>query len=349
MALPTVIKTWQHDVNILYGGTTPQGGQVRSEADNGDLLVKMKDALLGFASNPWTVVASSDSITAGLFGAVGDLWADSGDIHWDGLGGPRSWILLKQSQIATNFQLLIDCNHYNSLSNRITMTFCVDGFDTGSISTTSPPTPNGSRTWAMDFDTSSGWTYNGGLVSANIVTGRVHVMMDSTGKLTRVIVCRDGQVHFVLIIDIPDDAVAWTPDWTDPVIVIHRAKDDQTRGNYSDLNDAVCGVGYYTGSYNNTFGVYMTSEFYNGAAVGQHQTFPDDVTQEWPMCPIGLYCSVSYSGMGGPRRATLTDLWWGSTVRRTGDTYPVSATPTKEFAHFGDLIFPWNGTTPLVW
>lgn len=343
MALPTVTKTWQFDVNRNFNGY-PKAGIHPNEgsASAGDALYQIKAGLTSFASNPWTVVASCDGVTS----ATSDLWANYTDVT---PGGSRSWVLLRQNQIASNFEMLLESSSSNFYSSWCFVGVCVDGYNTSGLGSPSVrPTANSSRTWQMLIDEGSktmlGTSQNTSIYSS----GRVHVMMDTTGKLTRVVLCREGAATMALLIDVPDDAAVWTPGWTDPVLVIQRGDDSiSDMPIYANLNDNTAGYGWFTGSYNNKFSVVMTSEFYNGGCVGQKQTFPDDQSGEWPMCPIGV--SSPSVGMRGPRRCTLTDLWWGSTALRTGDCYPENPTPTKEFAQFGDLIFPWNGTTPLVW
>ncbi len=341
MALPTVTKTWQYSVNNRWGGQTPGAGQLQIEADVGEMLWHIKDSLTGFSSNPWAVIASSDGSTAGL----SDLWTTYQNVEWNSSGN-RSWILLRQSQIATNFELLFDCQASNGSAYLGRWYVCIDGFNTTSIAPDTPPVANSARTWKLNLDNTI-YTRMGRTSNSSAEAGRVHIMMDTTGKLTRIVSCQFGLAKNFLLIDAPDDATVWTPGWTDPTVVLQRAFDTSERCTYTYMNDDVAGYGYYEGTYNNTFNLYLTSEMHTSDMIGQLYTFPDDQTGEWPMCPIGLYSSSV--GMQGPRRASLTDIWWGSTAIKTGDCYPITPTDSKEFVQFGDLILPWNGTTPLVW
>lgn len=77
----------------------------------------------------------------------------------------------------------------------------------------------------------------------------------------------------------------------------------------------------------------------------------NDLTDEWELLSIGLvgemtggYQATGPSGRG--RFGRLFDLWYGSTRRQTGDTYPNDN--TRQFAQFGALVVPWNGTQPRV-
>ena len=70
MALPTLEKTWQFNVNQAIATT----GVVNTDAQN--LLFRIKQTLIGFSSNPWTVVRSSNSVTTG----ASDLWVAASNL-----------------------------------------------------------------------------------------------------------------------------------------------------------------------------------------------------------------------------------------------------------------------------
>ena len=100
MALPTLLKTWQFNVNNII---------VSQDEDTSypEALFTIKEALTGFASNPWTVVASSDGSTADET----DRWIDQGDVNWG--TGAHSWIVL---QNVNGQQILFDPD-YSATSN----------------------------------------------------------------------------------------------------------------------------------------------------------------------------------------------------------------------------------------
>jgi hypothetical protein len=113
MALPTAVKTHQYDVNVAYAALGT------AAADYKRLLRGIKNTLIGFASNAWTVVGSSSGIAAGL-DAV-DRWSADSDLVQAAAGNAHSWIVLKQAQISANYQLirLVACSgFYQRINNR---------------------------------------------------------------------------------------------------------------------------------------------------------------------------------------------------------------------------------------
>lgn len=102
MTAPVLQKTWQGGstlggtefVNVVVGGTTPP-----------DTLLAIKNAMIGFNANPWTVIGSCDGITSGMDGV--DRWVNTADLVYRGLlGSPLSWIVLQQTAIGATYQVM---------------------------------------------------------------------------------------------------------------------------------------------------------------------------------------------------------------------------------------------------
>jgi hypothetical protein len=108
---------------------------------------------------------------------------------------------------------------------------------------------------------------------------------------------------------------------------------------YANYNDVANLYGVAASS----FDAFMTSEGYIASAVGQRIGTADSQSGGWPMCPMGI-CSETALNVG--RKGSLYDIYWGSITRVTGDSYPDDG--TYQFAQFGDIILPWNGTRPVV-
>ena len=66
---------------------------------------------------------------------------------------------------------------------------------------------------------------------------------------------------------------------------------------------------------------------------------------EWPMLPIGLACNTS--GFYG-RHGRLADIYWGTEMpaMMAGYTYPSDG--SKQWIQIGHMIFPWDGSTPIM-
>lgn len=80
-----------------------------------------------------------------------------------------------------------------------------------------------------------------------------------------------------------------------------------------------------------------TTRFYHPGEMGGM----NDVSGECDIQNIG-YVIPSYG-----RRGYIEDLWCSAAYCPSGTTFPV-ADPKKKLVQFGVLVFPWNGTTPVV-
>jgi hypothetical protein len=102
MAAPALQKTWQ-------GGSTLSGTELVNVVVPGvhpkEVLFAVKTAKIGFNSNPWTVIGSSDGVGASMDGT--DRWVDSGDIISWSPGNPRPWIVLQQTALGATFHCLL--------------------------------------------------------------------------------------------------------------------------------------------------------------------------------------------------------------------------------------------------
>jgi len=314
MALPTLEKTWQFDVNITVGGFG------NSDSDGKDFLLKVKNALIGFASGHWTVTSSSNgSSTPDL----SDLWVVKEDIR-EGSGN-HAWIVLTNS--ATGAQVCIDCIASYPEGSYIYHS-PGGGYATTGLSTATRPTPPADESLLATSTGASGGSWS----------GKLHVMMSDDGKCTRVVTCRSNYVTgFWLFDEAGLPGTNWSPANIALAVNSTSSSDQPT---YAKLNDNAAAKSYLGGE----FTAYLTSEAYGSSMLGQAVgTVADDQSGGWIMCPIGL-ASASTGNKG--RKGILHDIWWGSNTRSTGDTYPSDG--SYQFVQFYDLILPWNGTLPEV-
>lgn len=142
---PPLQKTWQ-------GGSTNGGTEFVNVAVTGtttrDTLWAIKNAMVNFVANPWTVIGSSDGANASMDGT--DRWIDSGDIVYPTNGGdPFSWVVLEQTAIGATYQILLYTNELLAADpNRenVGITSNAGGYGTanggGDGSTTTLPTPS---------------------------------------------------------------------------------------------------------------------------------------------------------------------------------------------------------------
>ena len=110
---PTLTRTWQFNVNnVVFGTTTQPGGATDGPGFRRQLLMDIKEALTGFAANPWTVTRSA-GFSSG-YNASGDAWGTNIDeIRWaNSTGGTRSWTVLRNTTLGLEF--CFDCFNSNN-------------------------------------------------------------------------------------------------------------------------------------------------------------------------------------------------------------------------------------------
>ena len=318
MALPTLTKTWQFDVNQTVGA------QATYEDCCDDIWLAIKNSLIGFASNPWTVWGSCDGIN--VYNNDGtDSWGAYSSLVHGLAGGVRSWIVLENAVLGV--QICIDLVHplIGGYYNEFYAYLSWAGFNSDGTLTSSP--------------TASDRVALGGpleICLSAINTSKLHIMHSTDGQETRVVLCYNSVATTLWCFGMAAGrSTAWTTGF-----VGFRSYDTPTAITYALFNDAAGIRAEIDGQYCT---LYCTSEMMGTAMLGQTQTYPDDDTGCWPMCSMGL---VNTAGRHRGRKGTVADLWWGSTGVAVGTAYPADA--SRQFAQFGDMIFPWDGSVPQV-
>lgn len=333
MTLPTLDKTWQFNVNLDAGGT---GAQI---TDNELAMYAIKSSLVGFASSPWVVWGSRDwdGVSGGAAGNNDyvDRWTAPGKLVGAAAGSNHAWAVLEQPGLG-NAQVCIDIVSANG--SVINLVFSPGGnFGAAGSGGTGADGTLTARPTAGDEQLLISGASWGGSSSAYYTKG-IHVMQSSDGQCTRMAMCIGNVCCGLWIIERAKNPIA---AWTTPNFAGAIGAGATEVATYANWNDAArCNSRIGTAAV--TF--YMTSAFYGSATVGENQTYPDDNSLEWPINSIGL-ASLTAAHRGG-RKGEVFDLYWGSTAVQIGTTYPEDG--TKQFAQFGHLVFPWNGTTPKM-
>lgn len=323
MPLPVLQKSWQYNVNQA------------PISSHSDLLYKIKNSMVSFSSNPWTVVSSSNSSVAN----TNDNWTGSGSVVFQNNGSAHSWIVLKQVGIATNFQVLIVARRNPGGGSDVM--FVLYSMNAGFTGGTTTARPTATDEQAFDSD-------NASLVanSANLAStpARLHVMQSTDGQCTRVFIYVNSIPQTMLLFDKPRNPVS---GWTIPHVAMYAVQQYNSGASvaqvtYAKLNDAADRVKSRVGTTN--FNMFLTSEGCITSMIGEQQTFVSDLdSSAYPMLPMGLFSTTS--GARG-RHGELFDIYWGSTIINEGDHYPGDS--SKQFVQFGDIIHPWNGSTILI-
>lgn len=324
--LPTTVKTWQFNVNKGLAGTSSV------LTDHRQVLFNIVWALLGFATNPWRVVGSVDgsSVMANPLDAV-NRWTDVSKINWNLPGSPHSWIVLKQTNILTSFQVLIACE---GATDGTTLYVAISP---GGLYTSGGNTNRPTATDEIVLIGQGSW-----LLANSSAICRLHVLQSDDGQVTRIFVHSNNICILYWDFSRVSSSVGGL-GWSTPFTAV-------ARGGNPALNQA----GFFLGSngsgirskWNNIITEMLyTGEGWNGALGGQRTTRAFETDGTFPFFPIGLACETPFC-FG--RYGTVYDLWWGASNPPVmeGSWYPNDL--TYQFVQFGNLIIKWNGTQPLT-
>jgi hypothetical protein len=332
MALPTLEYPWRFKNNIDLNTTGTLLGDYRQ------LLLTIKNSLItntGWTDStgvgasltiPWTVVASSDGvITADL----NDNWLAVGNLVWAAAPTAHSWIVLRQIGInGANVDLCIDLS--NATESILTLAFSFGvGFDVSS------PTVN-NRPTATDELVRTNITWLG---LAAPFSSILNVAVSDRGECTRVFAFVAGVCKAFWCFDKPKNPVS---GWTNPAVLTINSNSEPL---FITLNDtALAGM-----RANNINGYAIwTTEFCSTQTTGQLLTTVNCYTLEWPISKIGI-AVTSTGGTSGIYgfHGEFSDIWFGSVTPVSGDTYSILA-PLKQFIQVGDVILPWDRSTPVL-
>lgn len=319
MALPTLSKTWQFNVN---NQTTAQGSAL---ADSRKTLRGIKDAMIGFATNPWTVRYSCDSVTAGTAGDGVDRWSADTKLVWANAGTAHSWIVLRQTGIGPTYELLISCEGTSATGSLLTILTSISGFSGGSR--TARPTATDELTVAS----------SGQWISGSDVSNRWSVMQSTDGQCTRILVGFGGNFTTLIVLDKPNNP---TTGWSTPnfsALYFIAGGLSITTANFISLTSPLARsrIGSVNGSVTLTI-EGIGNNFATDITIGN---IANEVDSSWDMWPLGIACLTS--GARG-RHGSLFDLWAISTARASGDMIPADG--SNQFAVFGNFVLPWNGS-----
>lgn len=317
MALPTLSKTWQYNVNQALTATGTVLGTLRG------VMRALVNSLLGFASNPWTCRGSSNGVTAAM--DLTNRWAADSDLVW--ASGTRSWIVLRQTGIGSTFEICIDLNSSNAYF--VSAFYSFVGFTGGS--TSARPTASDETAiisigqWTVSTDTAH----------------KLHVMQSSDGKSIRMFCCVSSTVlSSFLSIDVPDNP---SMSWTNPLVASWKGAGSGFAVTLASHNAASAAVAKHSAT---LMTVYFTAESFGGTVLpgstGIGNTV-NEISNEWELYPIGLGSStVTRRG----RIGSLPDIYWKPEGVGHGDTFPNDASRT--FVAFGGVVVPWNGSVPAL-
>lgn len=324
MALPTLDKTWQVSSTIINGGNYTNC--------NSQAFFNAKQSMKNFGSSPWTVWGSSNG--AGAFGNNDgvDRWAAYTNVVFSTAGNNHGWIVLKQTGLGTNAAICFDALCFGGLAYYASIVLFPTGAMTNGSAVARPSATN-----EIGYPTP---VSNLGFTDSAWAAGYSHVLQSTDGQCTRIVTCRSGYAVGYWAFEVPKNPVS---GWTLPqVAMLNGSNGNANMPVYGQYNDSPSATFTLVGSV--ACPMYLASEGMGTQTIGEQYTYPDDDTGEYSMSPIDLVCATA--GGRGAKKGRLYDAWWGSTTPLTGDTYPADG--SRQFAQFGNLIFPWDGSVPRI-
>lgn len=333
MPVPTPDKTWDASRN---NSISAQGSAL---ATHRRVMRTIKNALITSSfTKEMTVWGSNNG--AGTFGNNDgvDRWSADSNLVWAIAGSNHSWIVLTQNGINTNTALCIDLNN----ASDGTASFIVSpsaGFGSANGGADGTAT---ARPTATDEIAVSALSWAGGQSDVAYV---VHTFISTDGQCNRVVLYYNSLPVFCLLLDKPKGPVS---GWTNPAIFM-AVGSGSSAINMATLNRS--------SNFNSKAGAttITMSATASGSATGaasmdanlNQDAVAEELSGEWPLYPVGLYCYTS--GARGPK-GEVFDLWWGAVTLPDGTTYPQDA--SRKFVQFGDLVMVWDiagtGIIPLL-
>lgn len=324
MALPSLQKSWQFSTNNAYTAAATV------KASYEQLVYAIKVILTGFSTNPWTVVSSSNAVSAG----AADYWTSASSVNFQNSGN-RSWIVLKQTGLGSNVQLLMIYHASQATGTGEFFQFYVSpsvGFTGGTVSVN----PSASDSFLIQTNQYGTFATPGAAFAFNI-----HGMQSTDGEGTRLIWSSASQTCGALIIDKMQSPVTglacpvatYCPGAHTRATNVWENSKIFNGANVSLRNAGLVISGFVTMQIGGT-----NIAAYNSGVINQ-------IANEYPLMPMGVFSTqVSSQGFHG----FMVDMWNGTTnaAATNGSTYPNDT--TRQLVQFGNTVLPWDGSVPTI-
>lgn len=325
MSLPTLIKTWQ----VSRNNTVPALGSTMATSRR--TWRTIKNVMIGFASNAWTVRGSSNAVAFGMDSV--DRWAADGDLVWG--AGNHSWIVIRQAGMGTNFELCIDLN--NGFERWGSLVISYTGFSGGALD--ARPTAADEFVWVNNTD------FHPELDQQR----QIHGWQSTDGECTRLCMWMNNSCPIFWIFEKPRQP---RTGWANPNV--HMMRHSSSGAGSFFMNHADLRLAYTQGPARGKIGATTALLSFTGeqaqdgwlATVAPTSTMQNEIDGAWDFYPIGF---ATNSGLVRGRHGSLHDIWWAPSALVNGDTAPNDA-GDRQFVKMGGLWLPWHpggATVPL--
>jgi hypothetical protein len=367
MPLPTLDKTYEFDLNNQVLGVG-SGGQTDGTPERKELLFNIVASLIGGGpwTVPWTVVASSDSVTSGFDGPGTNRWASSANVIWS-QDGARSWIVIANTGLGIS--LCIECSCLtNTEGGGIRVFASKVGFGAANGgtdgSTTVRPTATDNAELRNRFNNSDGcWS---GAADNAARAYRWHIVASDDGEVWNVCI-----YHNAYLVGFWRWAVPKNPPvgWNSPAVLQMLGGNSDAEHADTDTRAGISSDGHITCLDGTRRGTRAGQQISGQNDSQRTPVFPyswgvssggfvmcknsnaavHPITGNPLMYPIWWWTRATAMGRG--RLGSAYDLWLKTLTvgGAVGDTYPSNPATPQFFVAGENYIIPWNGVTaPLI-
>lgn len=299
-------------------------------------LWTLKEILIGHTGtgyptaipNPWTVVASSDSVNADI--GI-DHWITPANLIMGYAPTPHSWIVLKQA--VTGLQLMFACEGEYYTGYGSVVISCKTGFTGGTI--------NNRPTAGDEVDIVNGqYLAPFGTVDT---TGFLHVWHSTTdGSHTKFAACVGGFTSVFASFDLATAQTGTT--WDAPCTGMYL---NGTAGSTICTFDTLKNNANVHFSNNGVAGsLYCACESWSNTVYPVNFTTAMSTTGTWCAAPItGLWITGGKMVMpSSAGTSAIPDILWGCSSIGNGAGYLNPVGGTRDWVQLGNLIVPWDNT-----
>lgn len=324
-AYPTAELSWQYNINQTVGTNNAY------QTDVQNIMRTIKTSLCGFALNPWTVVSSSNSTSAGAT----DYWTADGYLVWNTTGNTRSWIVLRA---LSGSQLCIDLksSSASTYANANIIFSAASGFTGGNTSTRPTATD---EIAILGGATNAAWG-----VATTAQTGKLHVWHSTDGYHTRIVYCRAGTPTLFAFVDKVTVQTGIT--WSTPIVAAWLGHASTSQATSANISDAYGIDGYHTSA---AIDLAASMESYATVLPTARSSPLTTIADYWAINPILGLWSVTASHTGkfampsSAGKSALPDMFFSSTTTPTGTGY-VNPSGYTYWAQFGNIVLPWDNS-----
>lgn len=337
MALPSLAKTWQFNVNQVAAADAT----LETQSDTLILLLKnlLKHSTAGFTNSSGGAITPTGGMVvksscngAGAFGNGDDVdrWTTVADLVHAAAGNNHSWLVGRMTGVSSLYEVLIDLSNINTTVATIIVSHTGFGAANGGTDGTATAAPTASS--SVTLVSNAVW---GPPSTAGNAT-RLHYLCSSDGAVRHLVLMRNSNVAGWWFFMKPDQAQPWwTTPWIGGVIgtsTVAPGSNTPSNSNWTSHSDTQFS---HTRHSTTTIDVKMGCTGFNALSGADFtQANPDGNN------PMFGARALSNTTLFQGDHAFIPDLWLGRSGLSNGSGYPNPG--PSQFVQLGPIIIPWN-------